>query len=800
MIKPNPKKNQFSIIGKPNPKIEGLEKANGSALYTDDLMLPNMLIGKILRSPHPHALIKKIDTSKAEALPGVKAVMIGTELTEKYGVLPASQDETVLAVDKVCYIGDGVAAVAALDEETAEKACELIEVEYEVLKPCLTIEDGFREDLPKIHPHTKQANVMKEVHQEFGDVEEGFKEADLVMENEYFFEGNTHLPLEPHCALAQYGSDGKLTIWSSTQTPHYLHVALAKVLQMKRSHIRVIKPHIGAGYGGKSEPFALEFCAAWLSKKTGRPVKFLYTREEVFYAHRGRQPMKMILKTGVKKDGSITAIHMRTFLDGGSFGSYGLVTTYYSGVFLTLPYKVPRYKFDAYRIYTNKPAGGPKRGHGAVQPRFAMECQLDKIAEKLGLDPVEMRLKNSIEPNTMTINSFRVTSCGIKECLTSTRSRSEFDKKYASYKKQNSKVIRKGIGIAASTYISGAGKSIIWNDMPHSGVQIKVDRGGGVTVFCGASDIGQGSDSMLAYITAEVLGVEISDVHVCQTDTHLTPVDLGSYSSRVTFMAGNACIQAAERIKEMIFEIASRKLGVPVTDLDNGKRLIFSKSDPNKFMDFVEAANMAESAYGTIGATGSYKPPKIGGSYKGAGAGPSPSYTFSTHIAEVSVDVETGAVTVEKIWSAHDCGRALNPVIVEGQIEGSVYMGVGEALFEEHIFHKNGLHRNPSILEYKVPTILDTPEIESIIVESIDPEGPFGAKEAGEGPLHAAIPAIANAIYNAIGVRLDTTPFTPDKILKALEEKELAEKGGNGHSKKLRDIGAKKLVSHIATT
>jgi len=792
MIKP--KKEKFSVIGRRLPKIEGFEKANGSALYADDLVLPNMLIGKILRSPHPHALIKKIDTRKAEALPGVKAVMVGSELTERYGVLPASQDETALCIDRVRYIGDEVAAVAAIDEETAEKACQLIEVEYEVLKPCLTIEDGFREDIPKMHEHTKLANVMKEVHQEFGNVEEGFEEADFVIENEYFFEGNTHVPLEPHCAIAQFGTDGKLTIWSSTQTPHYLHVALAKVLKMPRSHIRVIKPHIGAGYGGKSEPFALEFCTAWLSKKSGRPVKILYNREEVFYAHRGRQPMKMILKTGHKNDGTITAIHMRTFLDGGAYGSYGLVTTYYSGVFLTLPYKVPRYKFDAFRIYTNKPAGGPKRGHGAVQPRFAMECQLDKVAEKLGVDPVALRLELAIEPNSMTINSFRVTSCEIKECLERTRDKSKWNSKFKEYKNQNGKVVRKGIGIAASTYISGAGKSIIWNDMPHSGVQIKVDRGGGVTVYCGASDIGQGSDSMLAYVAAEILGVEVSDVHVCQTDTHLTPVDLGSYSSRVTFMAGNACIQAAELIKSQLFEMASKKLGVPKDDLDCGKRLIFSKSDPNKFMDFIEAANMVETKFGTIGATGSYKPPKIGGDYKGAGAGPSPSYTFSVHIAEVTIDVETGVATVDKIWSAHDCGRALNPLIVEGQIEGSVYMGVGEALFEEHIFHKNGLHRNPSILEYKIPTILDTPEIESIIVESIDPEGPFGAKEAGEGPLHAAIPAIANAIYNAIGVRLDSTPFSPEKVLKALDEK--AEEG-TSTKKKTREIGAKKLVKSL---
>lgn len=765
------KKEKYSVIGKRIPKIEGLDKTTGSAVFTDDIKMPGMLYGKILRSPHPHALIKKIDTSKAEALHGVKAVVIGTEYPTKYGILPSSQDETVLAVDRVRYIGDEVAAVAAVDEETADEAINLIEVEYEVLPAILKIEDGFREDLPKIHDYTETANVAKEVHQEFGgDVEEGFAEADYVHEDEYYFEANTHVPLETHCAIASFSPKDKLTIWSSTQTPHYLHRELAKVLEIDRSHIRVIKPHVGAGYGGKSEPFALEFCAAILSRKTGRPVKFLYTREEVFYAHRGRHAIKIKLKTGVKNDGELTGIHLTTHLDGGAYGSYGVVTTYYSGVFLTLPYKVKRFKFDAYRIFTNKPAGGPKRGHGAVQPRFAMEAQLDKIAEKLGLDPVEMRLKNAVDAESLTINSFRITSCGVKDCLTQAAGRTEWKKKFRKLP------YGKGIGVAASTYISGAGKPIYWNKLPHSGVQMKIDRGGGVTVFCGASDIGQGSDSMLACVAAEVLGVDVSDVSVCQTDTDLTPVDLGSYSSRVTFMAGNAAIQAATKLRDMVFEVAAEELGVKTEDLDCADRIIFSKTDINKQMGFVDAVVLAETRFGTLGSVGSYTPPRLGGKYKGAGAGPSPAYSFTVHVAEVTVDPETGFVSVDRMVCAHDCGKALNPLIVEGQMEGSVYMGFGEAMLEEHTFHKNGLHRAPSILEYKIPTILDTPELESIIVESNDPEGPFGAKEAGEGPLHPAIPAIANAIYDAIGVRLDKLPFSPDAVLKALEKKEKEKK------------------------
>ena len=541
---------------------------------------------------------------------------------------------------------------------------------------------------------------------------------------------------------------------------------------MPASHIRVIKPHLGGGFGGKSEPFALEFCAAWLSIRSGRPVKITYTREEVFYSHRGRHATKMWLKTGVKKNGSITAIQYKSWLDGGAYGSYGIVTSYYTGQFLTLPYQVPRFKFESTRLYTNKPPAGPKRGHGAVQPRFAFEVQLDRIAEHLGIDPSEIRLNNLVQPGSVTVNSLRITSCGIRECIEKVVEASQ-------WKEKRGKLPRgRGIGIAASAYISGAGKEIYWEGLPHSGAIVKIDRGGGVTVFCGSSDIGQGSNTALATIVSQTLGISIDNVKVYEADTDLTPVDLGSYSSRVTFMAGNAVLKAAEELKQKLFAAASETLGADPKRLVAAGGAICIEGEPSKRLGFPEASRLAEAKFGTLSAPGSYTPPPLGGTYKGSGAGPSPSYSFTAHAVELEVDEETGQVKIHKVWSAHDCGKAINRTLVEGQIEGSVYMGIGEALFERLSYTKEthhtggGLLKSASLLDYKTPTSVDTPPIEAFIIESVDPEGPLGAKEAGEGPLLAVIPAIANALYDAVGVRLHSAPFFPEHILQAITQRD----------------------------
>ncbi len=764
---------EFSVIGKPLPKVDAMGKCTGQTKFADDFNLSRMLFGRLLRSVHAHALIRRIDTSRAERLPGVCAVITGKDLPIKFGILPVSQDEETLATDKVRYVGDPVAAVAAIDEETAEKALEYIDVEYEPLPHIMSIPDALAQQDVRIHDYGDGPNIHKMVALEFGDVDEGFAEAEHVREDIFFFEGSNHLPMEQHVAVASYEHDGKLTVWSSTQTPHYVHRALAQVLEYPASQIRVIATPVGGGFGGKTDPFSHEIAAAKLSMITGRPVKITCTREEVFYIHRGRHPVLMWIKTGFTRDGRITGMHFKSFLDGGAYGSYGVASTYYTGALQTTTYKIPRYKFDGLRVFTNKPPCGPKRGHGTPQPRYAMECQLDKAAEDLGIDPVELRRRNAVEPFSTTVNYLRITSCGLRECLDKVVEASGFMDKHGRLP------YGKGVGVAVSAYLCGAGLPIYWNDMPQSEVQIKIDRGGGVTVFSMAIDIGQGSDSVLVFTVAEVLGIDPSDVKLVTADTDLTPIDLGSYSSRVTFMVGNAALEAAQKMRALIFEAAAEKLEVPADRLVARGRRIYDRVHPEQGLTWVEAIRLAEARHGLLSTVGSYKPPKLSGPYKGSGVGPSPAYSYSACVAEVNCDPETGAVVVEKIWIAHDVGRAINPILVEGQVEGSVYMALGEVLMEEQVFRR-GVHKFPSMLEYKSPTTLETPEMHTFIVESIDPEGPFGAKEAGQGPLLPVIPAVANAVYDALGVRIDEIPITPEKVLAALNDKRKGKPGRFG--------------------
>ncbi len=773
-------KGEFSVVGQPLPKIDAWAKVTGQTRYADDLTLPRMAFGRLLRSPHAHARITSIETSRARALPGVYAVITGADLPRvKFGILPVSQDEEALCIDKVRMVGDAVAAVAAVDEETAEQACRLIDVQYEPLPSLMSIQESLAHPEVRIHEYGDGPNVHKNVALQFGDVEASFTGAHLLREDVFFFEGNTHLPMEQHAALAHWAPDGKLTLWSSTQTPHYVHRLLSKILDVPGAHIRVVAAPVGGGFGGKLDPFAHEIAACKLSQITGRPVKIACSREEVFYIHRGRHPVLMWIKTGFTKDGDITGCHLKTWLDGGAYGSYGVASTFYTGVINPVTYKIPVYKFEGARVFTNKPPCGPKRGHGTPQPRFALECQIDKAAEQLGLDPADMRRRIVAEPFTKTANHLTVTTIGLGECLDKVVEASGWRQKrprfMAAAKLSEAKPLwqprkRKGIGIAASAYMTGAGTAIYWNSMPHSGVVLRADRSGSVTVLCGATDIGQGSDSILAYLPAEVLGLDPKDIHVHPADTSLTPVDLGSYSSRVTLMCGVAVIQAAERLKAVVFKAVAAKLGVPAAALVARDRHVGVPDDWDKAVPFAQAVELGESMHGVLAFAGSYAPPKRAGKYKGGGVGPSPCYSYSACIVELTVDEDTGTIELDDVWIAHDIGRALNPLLVEGQIEGSIYMGIGEALMEEQDFRK-GVHKTPSMLDYKSPTTLETPEIHTFLVETDDPEGPFGAKEAGQGPLLPVIPAIANAIYQAIGVRVDEVPITPDKILKGLDLK-----------------------------
>jgi len=757
----------FRVVGKENRKVDGMAKATGEAIYTDDIQLPGMLHAKMLRSPHAHARILSVDTSKAEALPGVIGVLVGAELPVRYGVIPWTPDETALAVDKVRFIGDEVAAVAALDEDTANAAIRLIEVEYEILESILEPEKALITPEPPIHEDRKRRdNISKHVELEFGDVEAQVSSADIVVEEDYSFHSTTHAAMEPHCAVAVSNSDGRLTLWSSTQITHYVHRALARVLQLDPARIRVIQPCLGGGFGGKSDPFSLEFVVAQLAIKTGRPVKMLWTREEVFYAHRGRHPMKMHYRTTAKADGMITGVDAKLLIDGGAYSSFGLVTTYYSGQLLTGPYDFPNYRFDSTRVFTNRPPNGPKRGHGSVQPRFAFEVQLDEIAQRLNIDPIEIRRRNFLGAHTETVNGQRITSNGFMECLQEVEAASDWKARYGKLPHG------RGIGVAGSMYISGTNYPVYPNKMPQAGVQLKIDRSGLVTVFTGGNDIGQGSNSMVAYLVAEELGIQPSHIKVIAADTDLCPVDLGAYSSRVTFMVGNAAIDAARKLRHKLVEAVAVSWDVAQKDVRFMDGAVVDLSAAARSMTHVEAFHLAEEMFDTLGSTGAYNTPTLGGDYRGGTIGSSPAYSFTAHVAEVEVDTETGRITVHKVWAAHDCGRALNPMIVRGQIEGSTYMGAAEVVLESHDLNRFGLHAGPSLLDYRIPTAVDTPELDARIVESIDPEGPFGAKEAGEGPLHSTIPAIANAVFDAVGIRLRHLPFTPAKVLAALRAKE----------------------------
>src|SRR6266849_442571 len=809
----------FSIIGKPTAMIDAAEKTTGGGKYTDDLSVPGMLIGKILHSPYPHARIRRIDTTRAESLDGVAAVVTGKDAPTPYGILPVGHDEHALALDKVRYVGDNVACVVAVSEAIAEKALELIDVDYEVLPAYFDPEESMKAESALIHDN-KPGNLEKDYHHVFGDPDKALAEADYVAEGRFIANEVTHAAMEPHSTLASFeldphtGKMGRLTVWSSTQVPYYLQHKLSLVLEMPMAQIRVIKPLVGGGFGGKSEVIPLEIIAAVAARKARAPVKITYTREEVFWAHRGRPRTIIDLKTGVKKDGRLTSVAAKVIQDGGAYCSYGVVTILYSGALLGALYDIPNIRYDGYRVLTNKPACGAMRGHGTVNVRCAFESLLDEIAGQLKIDPSEIRRRNLLKPPCVTINGLRVQSYGLPECIDQVVTRSDWKNRKGKLPKG------RGLGIACSHYVSGAANSIIRSDMPHSTVNIKIDRDGGVVIYTGASDIGQGSDTMVAQIAAETLGCSLNRVRVIAADTDLTPIDIGSYSSRVTFMNGNATLRAAGEVKKQIAAAAAKKMncgadelifrgdavnkrknagGGPFDSRSGQVRATQAQSKPTvagrvegqilrgslqqkrkdegpkDSMTFEEAVVAAIDFHGALTGTGSYAPPPEarGGKHKGGGVGPSPAYTYSAQVAEVSVDEETGEVAVHKIWAAHDCGRALNPVAVEGQIIGSVWMGMGQALTEEMVW-KDGLLMNPGLLEYRSPSSVESPEVEPIIVESIDPEGPFGAKECSEGSLAATIPAIANAIYDAVGIRLHESPFTPERVLSALRAKKNA--------------------------
>ncbi len=762
---PPDEESPYPVVGRSVIRKDAPDRVTGRAVYTGDLSLPGMLYGKILTSTIAHAKITKLDVSRAEAFPGVKAVITAKDVSNViYGVSPARYDEMIFATDKVRYIGDEIAAVAAIDEATAQAALELIEVEYEELPAVFNVADATAEGAPVLH-EKYPTNINVVVDQNFGDVEAGFAEADAVVSRSFTGNRTYQAPIEPHASLARWEADGRLTLWSSTQTPHYMHYMMARVLEVPMAQIRIIKPAVGGGFGGKAETTPLDFCSSYLAKVTGRPVMMKYARNEMFMHNRGRHRQEIELKIGVRKDGSITAVKQTVHLDGGAYTSFGIITTYYAGSMVPTLYKLPNYKYQGYRVYTNLPACGAFRGHGCPHPRFAFETLLSEAAEAIGMDDFDIRQKNAMTPNTSTVNELSILSCEFPATLAQARQASGWDKKKGHLPKG------RGIGVGCGGFVSGAGYPIYRSRFPHSNAVIRVlEDGHAATLHIAAAEIGQGSDTVLTQIAAEEMGVPYETILMADCDSDISPIDLGSYSSRVTLMGGNAVKMAASRVKDQLFEIAGRRLGVPPTGLMAMEGRIFVAERPEVGMDWAEAARIAFSEAGPLVGTGFYEPPRLGGSYKGAAVGTSPAYSFGTIVMEVAVDLETGKVKVLDCTDFHDSGQIVNPTTAHGQVHGAIVMSIGETLMEEVLFTEDGQVRNPNLHEYLIPTAMDTPRISSGFVDSYEPRGPFGAKELGEGATLPIMGALGNAIYDATGVRITELPITPEKILRGLKE------------------------------
>ena len=759
------------IIGKPTALIDSGWKVTGQAHYGDDVRLPGELIGRIVRSPHHYARVLSIDCSKAIQLPGVVAIATGADAKNKFGVLPVTKDEHAMAVEKVRHAGDLVACVAAVDEMTAREAERLIEVEYEILHSIHDMRDGLQDSEEPIHDrgkyHIGESNIQKRVFQEFGDIEGMSKSAIASHKKNWFFSGVNHAFTEPHAVVAHWDPSGRLTLYTPQQVPHYVHRALADVLEIPMHQINVHRTFVGGGFGGKSDPFPHEMCAAILARKSGKPVRITFDREEVYWVNRGRHPSRIEMNVHADRKGRICGIETDALIDGGAFASFGHVTTYYNGVLHTAPYEIGAFHYTGARVWTNKPASGAMRGHGAVNSRCAVEVGLDDLAEKLSVDPITLRLANLLPPHSATITGFRVTSIGMRECLERVKEESGWDSKFRKLP------LGKGIGVGCGFFISGSGLPIHWdpNKFPHATVHLKIDMDGGVTVHTGAADIGQGSDTVVAQSVAEVLGLPLDLIRIKSRNSDTSPVDLGSYSSRVTFMNANAAISASMEIRERLLQAASEITGSEKNEMIVGDRRIFVKRDPAIGVSYLEALHKAQEDRGALVSSGSYRTPPMGKTHKGAAAGLAPAYSFSAYVSEVTVDVETGKVAVDRVWAAHDCGKAINPLAVNGQIIGSCHMGMGQVLSEEMRYGRNGHLMNPDLLDYKIPSVHEMPEVIPIIVESNDPEGPFGAKEAGEGPLLPILPAVCNAVYDAIGIRTNELPMTPEKVYKMIERR-----------------------------
>ena len=765
-------------IGDYVPMVDGPEKVSGRARYTADFIVPSMLAGRIFRSPYSHAEILDIDVTEAMKLPGVKAIVTGADCDKTFGVLPVARTEYVLARDRVRYRGEPVAAVAAIDDATAREALRRIKLRVRELPAYHTAKAAMAPDAIAIH-NRRPHNIERDVLFELGDVEAAFAGSDLVREGIYNCAEVCQNQMEMHAAIADYDAvRDRITVHASTQVPYYVHLMLSRILGMDMSRIRVIKPHVGGGFGARSETLQVELIAALLARKAGGCVRIRLSREETFITHRGRPETDIRLKIGMGADGRIRGVECECIQRGGAHSGYGIVTILYAGSMLYAIYDLHNVKYVGKRVLTNTPPCGAFRGHGTVDIRFAFESLLDSMASTLDLDPFAVRRANLLNAPTFTENDLMVNSYGLPQCLEWVEQASGWKARKGKLSKRNG--MSKGLGMACSHYISGASTPVNWTGEPHATVAIKLDFDGSIIVLSGAADIGQGSTTILAQLVAEVLRVDLSRVRVITGDSDVVPKDNGSYSSRVTFIVGNAAIDAAQKLKARLIDAAARKLEARPSEIECLGEL-YRAGEQDRGLTFNEVVTEALKDAGTITMTGNYStiPESHGGKkYRGAAIGGTMGYSYSAQVVEVSVDEETGVVTVDKVWVAHDCGKALNRLTVEGQVQGSVWMGMGQAMSEEVAYH-DGLMLTANMLDYRVPTIQDSPPIEVGIVESVDPHGPFGAKEAGEGSLAAFLPALTNAIADATGLRFNVLPVTPDRVFAAIE-KRMREKAKGG--------------------
>ena len=786
----NPEKPKVAVeadrgsVGVSIPRIDAPDKVTGRAIYTADVCLPNMAYGKLLGSPIAHGLIKKVDVSKAKSLPGVLAILTGADVTDtKHGVSPARYDEDVLAKDKVRHVGDPVAAVAAIDERTAEQAIALIEVEYEELPVLTDPMEAVADDAPLIHECYKN-NINTRVDQNFGDVDKAFAESHYVREENFTGNNVYQSPLEPHAAVAHWEHDGTLVLYTSTQVLPYVQYMMAHVLHIPLGQIRVIRPAVGGAFGAKAATSPLDISSALLSREIGRPVKMVYTRDEMFKYGRGRHKQHIRLKLGLDRDGKINALDSEIYLDGGAYSSFGVATAYYAGSMMPTLYHIPNYRYNGYRVMTNKPACGAMRGHGVPQPRFAFECLLNMAADDLGIDPVEIRRRNAMTPDTTTVNDLDIGSCEFRATLDGVANKSAWDEKYGKLTKG------KGIGIACGGFVSGAGYCIYRGQVqlsheksrepfqkkaifPHANAIVKISEDGAAAVLLiGAAEIGQGSDTVLVQMCADALGLPPSRIRMRSEDSDISPLDLGSYSSRVTFMGGHAVARAGAEVVEKLKPYAAAMLECSEADIEVCNAKMFVAGHAERWVPWEEAARKYFNDNGPLVGTGWYKPPEgLGGDYKGATVGTSPAYSFGSAVCELNVDLETGKVSIKRFTDYHDCGTPINPQAAHGQVEGAIVMGAGETIMEGVQFDEQGQLLNPDLKGYLTMTIKDAPEIFSGLVDSYEPRGPFGAKEIGEGSTLPVLGAVAHAIANATGVWVTELPITPEKILKAIRQK-----------------------------